>query len=91
MGRPEAVDAEDNLLTAMREMLPGMIGMAFMFVVTILIGIWLLPFFESAELYAFGESGTTQVRYILLELVMIFVFTAGILALAKWKKEWVVC
>jgi presenilin-like A22 family membrane protease len=90
MGRPESVDAEDDLLSAMREMLPGMIGMAFMFVVTILIGIWLLPFFESAELYAFGESGTTQVRYILLELVMIFVFTACILALAKWKKEWVI-
>ena len=90
MGRPESVDAEDDLLSAMREMLPGMIGMAFMFVVTILIGIWLLPFFESAELYAFGESGTTQVRYILLELVMIFIFTACILALAKWKKEWVI-
>ena len=44
MGRPESVDAEDDLLTAMREMLPGMIGMAFMFVVTILIGIWLLHF-----------------------------------------------
>ncbi len=90
MGRPESVDAEDDLLTAMREMLPGMIGMAFMFVVTILIGIWLLPFFESAELYAFGESGTTQVRWIMLELVMIFVFTAFILALAKWKKEWII-
>ena len=90
MGRPESVDAEDDLLAAMREMLPGMVGMAFMFVTTILIGIWLLPFFDSAELYAFGESGTTQVRYILLELVMIFVFTAGILALAKWKKEWII-
>jgi presenilin-like A22 family membrane protease len=90
MGRPESVDAEDDLLSAMREMLPGMIGMAFMFVVTIMIGIWLLPFFESAELYAFGESGTTQVRYIMLELVMIFIFTAFILALAKWKKEWII-
>ena len=39
MGRPESVDAEDDLLAAMREMLPGMIGMAFMFVTTILIGI----------------------------------------------------
>ncbi len=90
MGRPESVDAEDDLLTAMREMLPGMIGMAFMFVATIMIGIWLLPFFASAELYAFGESGTSQVRWILLELVMIFVFTAFILALAKWKKEWII-
>ena len=81
---------EDDLLALLKEILPGMLGMAGMFVFTILLGLWLLPFFDTAELYAFGEEGTTQVRYILLELIMIFIFTAAILFLAKYKKEWVI-
>ena len=74
---------EDDLLALLKEILPGMLGMAGMFVFTILLGLWLLPFFDTAELYAFGEEGTTQVRYILLELIMIFIFTAAILFLEK--------
>ena len=60
-----------------------MIGMALMFVVTIVLGIWLQPWFDAAGLQAFGESGSTEVRWIALELVAIFAFTFMILWLAK--------
>ena len=78
---------ESSLLNVMIEQAPGMLGMAVMFVVTIAIGVWLRPFFDAAGLHAFGEAGTTQARYIILELGMIFVFTALILWLAKNHKE----
>ncbi len=78
---------ESKLLNVMIEQAPGMLGMAVMFVVTIAIGVWLRPFFDAAGLHAFGEAGTTQARYIILELGMIFVFTALILWLAKRHKE----
>ena len=78
---------ESSLLNVMSEQAPGMLGMAVMFVVTIAIGVWLRPFFDAAGLHAFGEAGTTQARYIILELGMIFVFTALILWLAKNHKE----
>ena len=74
---------EDTLLANMIQQAPGMIGMALMFIVTILIGLWLQPWFNSAGLQAFGESGATQARWILLELVAIFAFTFLILWLAK--------
>ena len=74
---------EDSLLSNMIEQAPGMIGMAFMFVITIFIGIWLQPWFDAAGLQAFGESGSTEVRWIVLELVAIFAFTFMILWLAK--------
>ena len=41
---------------------PGMIGMAAMFVVAIALAIWLQPWFNTAGLQAFGESGSTQAR-----------------------------
>lgn len=74
---------EESLLSKMIEQAPGMLGMAGMFIVTILLGIWLQPWFNSAGLQAFGESGSTQVRWIALELVAIFAFTFLILWLAK--------
>ena len=74
---------EDSLLSNMIEQAPGMIGMAFMFVITIFIGIWLQPWFDAAGLQAFGESGSTEVRWIIVELVAIFAFTFMILWLAK--------
>ena len=74
---------EDSLLSNMIEQAPGMIGMAFMFVITIFIGIWLQPWFDAAGLQAFGESGSTEVRWIVLELIAIFAFTFMILWLAK--------
>lgn len=74
---------EDSLLANMLEQAPGMIGMAFMFVITISLGLWLQPWFNAAGLQAFGESGATQARWIMLELVAIFAFTFLILWLAK--------
>ena len=74
---------EDSLLANMIEQAPGMIGMALMFIVTIALGIWLQPWFDAAGLQAFGESGSTEVRWIALELVAIFAFTFMILWLAK--------
>ena len=69
---------EDSLLANMIDQAPGMIGMAAMFVVTIALAIWLQPWFNTAGLQAFGESGSTQARWVLLELVAIFVFTFAI-------------
>jgi len=74
---------EDSLLANMIQQAPGMLGMAFMFVITILLGLWLQPWFESSGLQAFGESGSTQARWVGLQLVAIFAFTFVILWLAK--------
>ena len=73
-----------------RRQLPSMIGMAGMFVATIFLAIYIRPWYDKAGLQAFGEAGASQLRYIGLELIMIFIFTAAILMLAKYKKEWVI-
>ena len=78
---------EDSLLSNMIEQAPGMIGMAAMFVVTIMLAIWLQPWFNAAGLQAFGESGSTQVRWVALELLAIFAFTFLILWMAKKHLE----
>ena len=82
--------SEDNIFSMMREQLPSMMGMAFMFVLTIALSLFIRPWYDIAGLQAFGEAGASQVRYIALELFMIFVFTAFILLLAKYKKEWII-
>ncbi|MGY8728716.1 MAG: hypothetical protein ACKVKS_05745, partial [Candidatus Poseidoniales archaeon] len=82
--------AEDNIFSMMKEQLPSMLGMVFMFILTIAISLFIRPWYDVAGLQAFGASGASQVRYIALELFMIFVFTAFILLLAKYKKEWVI-
>ena len=81
---------EDSLLANMIEQAPGMLGMAFMFIITILLGVWLQPWFNAANLQAFGESGSTQARWIALELAAIFAFTFVILWLAKKHLEKVI-
>ena len=73
-----------------RRQLPSMIGMASMFLVTIFLAMFIRPWYDKAGLQAFGADGASQLRYIGLELLMIFVFTAAILALARYKKEWVI-
>ena len=73
-----------------RRQLPSMIGMAGMFVATIFLAMYIRPWYDKAGLQAFGEAGASQLRYIGLELLMIFIFTAAILLLAKYKKEWVI-
>ena len=67
-----------------------MFGMAFMFVITILISLFIRPWYDIAGLHAFGEAGATQVKYIAMELAFIFIFTIMILLLAKYKKDWVI-
>tara|TARA_B110000483_G_scaffold77895_1_gene97102 strand:- start:8763 stop:10967 length:2205 start_codon:yes stop_codon:yes gene_type:complete len=84
------LESEDNIFSMMREQLPSMMGMAFMFILTIALSLFIRPWYDVAGLQAFGEAGASQVRYIALELVMIFVFTAFILLLAKYKKEWII-
>ncbi len=73
-----------------RRQLPSMIGMAGMFVATIFLAMFIRPWYDKAGLQAFGEAGASQLRYIGLELIMIFIFTAAILMLAKYKKEWII-
>ena len=82
--------AEDNIFSMMKEQLPSMLGMVFMFILTIAISLFIRPWYDVANLQAFGASGASQIRYIALELVMIFIFTAFILLLAKYKKEWII-
>ena len=77
-------------LSAMKDQWQSMFQMAAMFVVTIALAIWIQPFYDKPELRAFGEAGASQGRYILLELGMIAIFTAGIIALARWKKDWII-
>ena len=79
-----------EMLGAMKEQWQSMLGMAAMFVITILIGIVIQPFYDKPEFRAFGEVGASQVRNILLEFTMILVFTATIIYLAKKKKDWII-
>ena len=68
----------------------SMLGMAGMFVGTILLGLVIRPFYDANQLQAFGASGSTQVRYVMLELLMIFIFTAAILFLVRMGAQWVI-
>ena len=81
---------ETSVLSLMKEQMTSMLGMFSMFIITIGLSLYIRPWYDIAELHAFGETGASQVRYILLELVMIFIFTAGVIMLARYKKEWVI-
>ena len=81
---------ETGVLSLMKEQMTSMLSMFSMFVITIGLSIYIRPWYDVAELHAFGETGATQVRYILLELVMILIFTAAVIMLARYKKEWLI-
>ena len=81
---------DTGVLSLMKEQMTSMLGMFSMFVITIGLSIYIRPWYDVAELHAFGETGATQVRYILLELVMILIFTAAVIMLARYKKEWLI-
>ena len=98
---PDATASNDNpiqrksefqyVIEAMKEQWVSMTAMMAMFVVTIGLGMLLQPFYnQTDELRAFGKEGASQGRWIIMELAMIFVFTAIIIWLAKKKKEWVI-
>ena len=61
----------------------SMIGMAGMFVATICIGIFIQPAWNFEEAKAFGEEGSTEAKNIIFELIMIFLFTALVIWLAR--------
>ena len=61
----------------------SMAGMAAMFIGTIGIGMFIQPLYDIPEARAFGEEGTTKSGFILLELVLIGVFTVAIIWLAR--------
>ena len=73
----------EEILDAVRDQWTSMAGMAAMFTSSILIGVFIQPFYNFEEMRAFGEEGTTEARFILLELGMIFIFTIAIIWLAR--------
>jgi presenilin-like A22 family membrane protease len=80
----------ESLASLMAEQWRGMAGMAGMFIATIALAMYIRPYYDVGELHAFGSSGATQVRYVAIELVAIFAFTALIIFLAKWGKEFII-
>lgn len=71
------------LKEAMGQQWQSMTAMAGMFVVTILLAVYIHPFWDRPEARAFGEAGTTKVGLIGLEFVLIIIFTGIIIWLAK--------
>lgn len=67
----------------MRDQWESMAGMAAMFIGTIAIGLFIQPLYNIPEARAFGEEGATKSGFILLELVLIGVFTVAIIWLAR--------
>jgi len=86
----EELRQADTLGALMAEQWRGMTSMAGMFVLTIALGMYIRPYYDIGELHAFGASGATQVRYVAVELLAIFAFTALIIFLARWGKAWLI-
>ena len=80
----------EGLGSLMAEQWRGMAGMAGMFVATIALAMYIRPYYDVGELHAFGASGATQVRYVFTQLLAIFAFTALIIFLARWGKEYII-
>ena len=80
----EGVSAEsESVIDMMIDQWESMAGMAAMFIGTIGIGMFIQPLYDIPEARAFGEEGTTKSGFILLELVMIGLFTVAIIWLAR--------
>ncbi len=80
----EVVSGEsESVIDMMREQWQSMVGMAAMFIGTIAIGIFIQPWWNFEEAKAFGEEGASEASNIFLELIMIGVFTALIIWLAR--------
>jgi|TARA_B100002052_G_scaffold130158_1_gene119392 presenilin-like A22 family membrane protease len=67
----------------MKDQWESMAGMAGMFIVTIGIGIFIQPLYDIPEARAYGDEGTTQSSFILLQLLLIGIFTVAIIWLAR--------
>ena len=80
----EGVSAEsESVIDMMIDQWESMAGMAAMFIGTIGIGMFIQPLYDIPEARAFGEEGTTKSGFILLELVLIGLFTVAIIWLAR--------
>ena len=77
----------NETIEAIKDQWKSMTSMAGMFVTTIFLGISIQPVWNFSEARAFGEEGTTQTSYILLELVLIGIFTFVIIWLARKNLE----
>ena len=80
----------NETIEAMRDQWKSMTSMAGMFVTTIFLGITIQPVWDIPEARAFGEEGTTQSGYILLELVLIGIFTFIIIWLARRNMDLII-
>jgi len=72
-----------EILSAVRDQWVSMAGMGMMFTTSILMGVFIQPFYNFSEMRAFGEEGTTEAGNIVFELGMIFLFTVAIIWLAR--------
>jgi presenilin-like A22 family membrane protease len=72
-----------EIMEAMRDQWVSMTGMATMFLSSILLSLFIQPFWNREEARAFGEEGSTKASYIFFELIMIFVFTIIVIWLAR--------
>ena len=87
-GRGSMADSEmSDLFYAIREQWTSMAGMAAMFTSSILLGVFIQPFYNFDSIRAFGEEGTTEAGNIFLELGMILIFTFVIIWLARKGME----
>lgn len=77
----------NDTIEAMRDQWKSMTSMAGMFIMTIILSITIQPIYDVDIARAFGAEGATQTRYILLELVMIGIFTFVIIWLARKNFE----
>ena len=90
-GRGGMADSEfDEVMAAIRDQWASMAGMAGMFTFSILLGVFIQPFYNFEIYRAFGEEGTTEAGNILFELMMIFLFTIGVIWLARKGAEVVI-
>ena len=76
-------DRSESAIEMMMEQWESMVGMAGMFIVTIGIGIFIQPLYDIPEARAYGDEGTTQSSFILLQLLLIGIFTVAIIWLAR--------
>ena len=84
-------ERSESVLSMMKDQWESMAGMAGMFIVTIGIGIFIQPFFDYfPEAKAFGEEGTTKTEFILMELIMIGIFTVAIIWLARKGLDYII-
>ena len=76
-----------EVMAAIRDQWASMAGMAGMFTISILLGVFIQPFYNFEIYRAFGEEGTTKTENILFELVMIFLFTIAVIWLARRGRQ----